>query len=217
MPDKHKEPEIYLSLAFAYIHRPYKTSRFASHSSLEELPKILKEPPASPPETPVEVKTQPPVAPVPVAVANIQEEMISSSDAKLQLSLKYNRKTATLSVVVHRVRHMPSNFFGYVKIRLIERLPNGRNMRVINTKRRTSSQREMHAIFEETLTYLLPPHELKMRRLETSVCQEARLLGANSALLSCVIGLESIQEALLKGEDTPTVTNWYFLMASSSS
>ena len=91
--------------------------------------------------------------------------------AKIQLTLKYNQKNATLSVVVHRIRNLhspcsttsnssskdsclPAN--AYVKLRLIENILPGRSHRVNNTKRRTPTQKNnLNPIFEETIHYMV--------------------------------------------------------------
>lgn len=79
--------------------------------------------------------------------------------------------------------------------------------RVRHTKRRTASQKSgSHPVFEDTLTYLLAPHELKMRRLETTVC--CRIMGKSSVVSRCIVSLEPVQ-ALARGEENPTWTEWH--------
>ena len=96
----------------------------------------------------------------------------------------------------------------YVKLRLIERIGQGRSFRVSHSKRKTSCQKSN--IFEETLEYILPPHELKLRALETSLC--CTTVGIKSNVLSrCIVNLNGIIEALVKGQDNPTITEWYNL------
>lgn len=141
---------------------------------------------------------------------------------KIQLSLKYNRKTATLSVIVHRIRNLPlapgmkkSHPSAYVKMRLIENIQPGRSFRVSKTKKKTAVKKaNLQPVFEETFTYLLPPHELKMRRLEMTVCHDGRLIsmvGRSEVLSRCIVPLDTVQTALANGEDCPTVTDWYRL------
>ena len=101
-----------------------------------------------------------------------KEVGMSTNAAKIQLTLKYNQKNATLSVVVHRIRNLhspclstnntasskdsclPAN--AYVKLRLIENILPGRSHRVNNTKRRTPTQKNnLNPIFEETIHYMV--------------------------------------------------------------
>lgn len=65
---------------------------------------------------------------------------------KIQLSLKYNMSTLTLSVVVHKVRNLQETSISWtpsacVKTRVIEMSRPGANRRVNNTKRKTKTQR----------------------------------------------------------------------------
>ena len=65
---------------------------------------------------------------------------------KIQLSLKYNMSTLTLSVVVHKVRNLQETSISWtpsacVKTRVIEMSRPGANRRVDNTKRKTKTQR----------------------------------------------------------------------------
>ena len=110
---------------------------------------------------------------------------------KIRLSLKYNQRTATLSVIVHRLQNLQKyyqhgpNISTYVKLRLIENILPGRNHRVRHTRQRTTTQRHsFDPVFEETLHYLLPQHELKMRRLEVTVCHEGGILRSRASVLS---------------------------------
>ena len=139
---------------------------------------------------------------------------------KIQLSFKYHRKTATLSVVVHKLKQRPGDpsLGAFVKTCLLETIGPGRSFRVNNTKRKTTPQKNGNdPVFEETLTYLLAPHELKMRRLELTVYQTGRLLGRPQVLSRTIIGMGAIQAAVNQGEENPTVTDWYPLPTGSSS
>merc|ERR1719510_936320 len=137
---------------------------------------------------------------------------------KIQLTLKYCHKNATLSVIVHRIRNLlptsgvvPS---AYVKLRLIESILPGRSHRVNKTKRRTPTQKtNLNPVFEDTIQYLLLPHELKTRRIEVSVCNDVgRLnLGKNEVLSRFIVSLDQVQMAISKGEDLATITDWYSL------
>ena len=142
------------------------------------------------------------------------------SEAKLQMTLKYCRKNATLSVIVHRIKNLPitsgSYPNAYVKLRLIENILPGRSHRVNNTKKRTPTQKSnLNPVFEDTIHYLVLPHELRIRRLEVSVCHDGgRLnLGKNEVLSRFIVSLEQVQTAISKGEDqqTVSVTDWYSL------
>ena len=142
------------------------------------------------------------------------------SEAKLQMTLKYCRKNATLSVIVHRIKNLPitsgSYPNAYVKLRLIENILPGRSHRVDNTKKRTPTQKSnLNPVFEDTIHYLVLPHELRIRRLEVSVCHDGgRLnLGKNEVLSRFIVSLEQVQTAISKGEDqqTVSVTDWYGL------
>ena len=117
---------------------------------------------------------------------------------------------ATLSVIVHRIRNLLGNgdLGAYVKLRLIESIVPGRSFRVNHTKRKTARKSGLHPVFEETLTYLLPPHELKMRRLETTLCQESRILGKTNVISRCIVCLDKIQASINNGDDNPSFTDW---------
>jgi hypothetical protein len=156
---------------------------------------------------------------------------LTDDAAKIQLSLKYNRKSATLSVVVHRIRNLEPTFSAipnaYVKTRLIENILPGRSHRVSHTKRKTCTQKQsIHPVFEETLAYLLPPHELKMRRLEITVCHDGRLLSLGKAdvLARCIVSLEPVHAVVVGGgggshafggDDNATITDWHMLHLTS--
>ncbi len=138
---------------------------------------------------------------------------------KIQLSLKYNKKTATLSVVVHRIKNIkpttPSIPSAYVKTRLIENIGPGRSMRINQSKRKTGTQKSnIHPVFEETLEYLLPPHELKMRRLEITVCNE-KFFGNSEILGRCLVSFDTVHAVATGGgdggDDAATVTEWHQL------
>merc|ERR1711879_1034537 len=126
---------------------------------------------------------------------------------KIQLSLKYNTRTATLTVIVHRIRNLASYYnhgppATYVKLRLIENILPGRNQRVKHTKQRTTTQKHsFDPVFEETLNYLLPVHELKMRRIEVTICNEGGILSRTVVLSRCIVGLDPVQVAL-EAQDT---------------
>lgn len=117
---------------------------------------------------------------------------------------------ATLSVIVHRIRNLLGNgdLGAYVKLRLIESIVPGRSFRVNHTKRKTARKSGLHPVFEETLTYLLPPHELKMRRLETTLCQESRILGKTNVISRCIVCLDKIQASINNGDENPSFTDW---------
>ena len=110
--------------------------------------------------------------------------------------------------MVHRVRHLTASEGSiYIKLHLIESIAPGRSHRVRQTKRRTALQRSAsNAVFEDTLTYLMAPHELKMRRLETTVC--CRVMGKSSVVARCIVSLEPVQ-ALVRDEENPTWTEWH--------
>ena len=230
--------QIRMSVAFRYIHRPPSRGYSSYHQSAADLPKIYhhQEKPeeqeteqltqeASPPsnilpdpEPPADRAPDKPSiedsASITWARNSLRPKTTKDHESKIQLSFKYSRKTATLSIVVHRIRNRggdPQNG-AYVKLRLIESLAPNKSFRVSNTKRKTTPQKNgPDPIYEETLTYLLAPHELKMRRLELTLCQEPRLLGPTLVLSRCIIKLNSVQTAVNNGEENPTVTEWYSL------
>ena len=113
-------------------------------------------------------------------------------------------------MIVHRIRNLLGNgdLGAYIKLRLIESIVPGRSFRVNHTKRKTARKSGLHPVFEETLTYLLPPHELKMRRLETTLCQESRILGKTNVISRCIVCLDKIQASINNGEENPSFTDW---------
>ena len=182
-------PQIIVSMAFRYIHRP-NTSGFGSHHSLHDLPKILQKEasinsssssqgsPAE--EVNVSVISSPKVTSTPLMgnanSASVQQNHhhhhqrsssyptrsshctpssspttrrrrklpeVETMIGKIRLSLKYSQRTATLSVIVHRIQNLQKyyqhgpNISTYVKLRLIENILPGRNHRVKHTKQRT--------------------------------------------------------------------------------
>jgi len=145
---------------------------------------------------------------------------------KIQLSLKYNMATLTLSVVVHRVRNLQETAISWtpsacVKTRVIEMSRPGANRRVDNTKRKTKTQRRnLSPVFEETLEYFLPAIEVRRKRLEVSVFHDSRFLGKyigrNVVLGRCIVSLDSLADQLAEnlgsGVRSATVTEWFMLM-----
>lgn len=239
--------QIRLSLAFRYIHRPCRQRRFASHHSLEDLPRIYKNSDLGEELELKEAENQlqdqdedekedlksveitenlpvivPTAAPSPALTVRKMPNP-SAESCKIQLSLKYDPRTATLSIVVHRLRNLwsePKTGSYYVKVRLIERIgdgSSGRSLRVSHSKRKTTAQKRtanstsIDVVFEETLSYLLPPHELKMRRLETCICLDS--IGRSAVISRCIVALDSLLAVLSQGgSGTPaTVTDWYSL------
>ena len=55
------------------------------------------------------------------------------------------------------------------------------------------------------------PHELKIRRLEVSVCHDGGRLGKNEVLSRFIVSLDQVQVHVLKGDPHPTITDWYTL------
>ena len=116
---------------------------------------------------------------------------------KIQLSLKYNLTNMTLSVVVHKIRNLHETAVTWlpsarVVTRVIEMSGISRFRRVVNTKRKTKTQRDnVSPVFEETLEYFLPVGDLKRRRLEVSVYHDSRFpgrfIGRNVVLGRCLV------------------------------
>ena len=116
---------------------------------------------------------------------------------KIQLSLKYNLTNMTLSVVVHKIRNLQETNITWlpsakVVTRVIEMNGLSRFRRVVNTKRKTKTQRHnVSPVFEETLEYFLPVGDVKRRRLEVSVYHDSRFpgrfIGRNVVLGRCLV------------------------------
>ena len=116
---------------------------------------------------------------------------------KIQLSLKYNLTNMTLSVVVHKIRNLQETNVTWlpsakVVTRVIEMNGLSRFRRVVNTKRKTKTQRHnVSPVFEETLEYFLPVGDVKRRRLEVSVYHDSRFpgrfIGRNVVLGRCLV------------------------------
>ena len=117
---------------------------------------------------------------------------------KIQLSLKYNLTNMTLSVVVHKIHNLQETQVSWlpsakVVTRVIEMSGVSRFRRVVNTKRKTKTQRHnVSPVFEETLEYFLPVGDVKRRRLEVSVYHDSRFpgrfIGRNIVLGRCLVG-----------------------------
>ena len=146
---------------------------------------------------------------------------------KIQLSLKYNLTTLTLSVVVHKIRNLQETSISWlpsacVKTRVIEMSRPGANRRVNNTKRKTKTQRRNTSpVFEETLEYFLPVGDIRKKRLEVSVFHDSRFLGKyigrNVVLGRCIVSLDNLADQLTdnltkKGIKNATVTEWFILL-----
>ena len=103
----------------------------------------------------------------------------------------------TLSVVVHKIRNLHETAVTWlpsarVVTRVIEMSGISRFRRVVNTKRKTKTQRDnVSPVFEETLEYFLPVGDLKRRRLEVSVYHDSRFpgrfIGRNVVLGRCLV------------------------------
>ena len=116
---------------------------------------------------------------------------------KIQLSLKYNLTNMTLSVVVHKIRNLQETSVTWIPsakvvTRVIEMNGISRFRRVVNTKRKTKTQRHnVSPVFEETLEYFLPVGDVKRRRLEVSVYHDSRFpgrfIGRNVVLGRCLV------------------------------
>ena len=274
-----RSPQIVLSLAFRYIHRP-KTNSYGVHRSLQELHKIMQSTvhnnekadlpspsisgikyadddssTATSPavtlhrrdvngnsfNTPTSLngamsmtpRTKPGVSrSETLPIGGLRPSAIHKADPRprLQLSLKYNKQTMILSVVVHRVKNLQTGSGGgqfpspYVKLYTIETSGVvGSNRRVAHSKRKTKSQRERVApVFEETLEYFLPASDLRSRRLEVSVCSERGVLGRNVALGRCLVSLGPVHTAAFAAaadsqrQESTTVTDWHVLHPGSS-
>ena len=120
---------------------------------------------------------------------------------KIQLSLKYNLTNMTLSVVVHKIRNLQETSVTWlpsakVVTRVIEMNGISRFRRVVNTKRKTKTQRHnVNPVFEETLEYFLPVGDVRRRRLEVSVYHDSRFpgrfIGRNVVLGRCLVSRNS--------------------------
>ena len=287
-----RSPQVVLSLAFRFIHRP-KTNSYGVHRSLQELHKIMQSTVDTPKskdgmkfiDDDSSTATSPAVTlnrrdingnhnpfssptslngsllePNPASrpgqanvhrsetlpIGGLRPSAIHKADPRprLQLSLKYNKRTMILSVVVHRVKNLQvahnnsaSSLFPwpYVKLYTIETSGVGSNRRVSRSKRKTKSQKEKIApVFEETLEYFLPPGDLRSRRLEVSVCSERGLLGRNVALGRCLVSLSPVHASIFAQQspdalfspsssssghqpsESSTVTDWHVLHPTAS-
>ena len=98
------------------------------------------------------------------------------------------------------------------------------NKRLDNSKRKTKTlKNSVHPVFEETLDYFVPSaSDLKLRRLEISVCSDGGVLGRNVVLAHCIVSLRGLHDAIMGtvadkkylGE-SPSVdfTDWHTLTA----
>ena len=72
------------------------------------------------------------------------------------------------------------------------------------------------AVWTKTQSLVLLQHVIMVKNtwnelLETTLCQESRILGKTNVLSRCIVCLDKIQAAITKGEETPSFTDWYIL------
>jgi len=146
---------------------------------------------------------------------------------RIQLGLKYSTEHKLFSVIVHKVRNLhetPHTTLPnpYVKMYTIEPIGILSNKRLNNSKRKTKTLKNtVHPVFEETLDYFVSSaSDLKLRRLEISVCSGGGVLGRNIVLAQAIVSLRPLHDAILGkiadkkylGESlTADVTDWYTL------
>lgn len=150
---------------------------------------------------------------------------------RIQLGLKYSTEHKLLSIVVHKARNLhetPHTTLPnpYVKIYTIERGVGLFYKRLDNKRKTKTLKNSVHPVFEETLDYFVPSvSDLKLRRLEISVCSDGGVLGRNVVLAHCIVSLRPLHDAIMGnaaaaaaadkkylGEScTADVTEWYTL------
>ena len=50
--------------------------------------------------------------------------------------------------------------------------------------------------------------KLFLRKVNTTYCQESRILGKSNVLSRCIVCLDKIQAAINNGEENPSFTDW---------
>ena len=154
-----------------------------------------------------------------------QHQVLLSNSPKIKLSLKYSTRTMMLSVVAHRTRNLQESPHTslpspYVKTYLIEMMGIS-NRRVDQSKRKSKIIRNtVNPVFEEALEYFMPPHEIRSRRIELSVCSDNGVFGRNLVLGRCLLSLARIHTDIfanssakerLEGSAETTLTGWHTL------
>ena len=148
-----------------------------------------------------------------------------SNSPKIKLSLKYSTRTLMLSVIAHRTRNLQESPHTslpspYVKTYLIENFGTS-NRRVDHSKRKSKIIRNtVNPVFEEALEYFMPPRDIRLRRIELSVCSDNGVFGRNIVLGRCLINLAKIHSVIIDKSKDPnredavaetTVTDWHSL------
>jgi hypothetical protein len=96
------------------------------------------------------------------------------SRPKVYLTLKFNKATSVISLVVHKAVNLQETSHTalpspYVKSYLIETLL-ATNKRDIHSKKKTKTKKScLNPIFEETLEYFIPSYNLKHHRIEVNL------------------------------------------------
>ena len=152
------------------------------------------------------------------------------SRPKVHLTLKFNKATSVISVIVHKVINLQETSHTalpnpYVKTYLIEAMF-ASNKRDNYSKKKTKTKKNcVNPIFEDTLEYFVPYYNLKHHRIEVSflyyyhiiaififilqvnVCSRRTLVSKVASLGRCLVDLGGLDQSL-------SHTDWYLLRES---
>ena len=107
---------------------------------------------------------------------NGKAKSLSKKDAgpKIHLSVKYNKTTSVVSLIVHKVANLQGVTHKklpnpYVKTYILENLFSS-NKRDVHSKKKTKTKnRTFNPVFEETLEYFVPHYDLQYHKLEVHI------------------------------------------------
>ena len=167
--------------------KPILTS--GGNKTKESLPKLGTVVPAAapPPPPPQRIQQQPsngykltksnsvngPFNSLSKSAPNGKAKSLSKKDAgpRIHLSVKYNKTTSVVSLIVHKVANLQSVTHKklpnpYVKTYILENLF-ASNKRDVHSKKKTKTKkRTFNPVFEETLEYYVPHYDLQYHKLE---------------------------------------------------
>ena len=93
---------------------------------------------------------------------------------KVYLTIKYNKATSVISVVVHKVINLEETSHTslpspYVKTYMIETLLLSNKRDIYSKKKTKTKKNSLNPVFEETLEYFIPFYNLKHHKIEVSI------------------------------------------------
>ena len=159
------------------------------HKATKVVPAAASPPTADPPPPPAQKKQQSngyklpksnsvngPFTSLTKSAPNGKAKSLSKKDAgpKIHLSVKYNKTTSVVSLIVHKVANLQGVTHKklpnpYVKTYILENLFSS-NKRDVHSKKKTKTKnRTFNPVFEETLEYFVPHYDLQYHKLEVQI------------------------------------------------